>query len=114
MISRVNVTIAEADETLAVVVLRPQFDSGQFDKSIRVAGVIRGPYCETSHTLPTEFPLVDHCDSDGVRLEAKVVDPCYWTTKLPMLYEVQLDAYDAETLVGQHSTRIALRRSTAE
>lgn len=48
-----------------------------------ISGSVRGPFCDFARTLPSTFPIVD-----GL---ATVVDPCYWTPKLPFRYEVQLD-----------------------
>lgn len=47
-----------------------------------INGIVRGPFCQRSRTLPS-----NHRVESG---RAVVVDPCFWTPKLPFLYEVQL------------------------
>lgn len=46
-----------------------------------IRGRIRGPFCEYSRTLPSNFPI-----RDG---QALIVDPCFWTPSLPFQYEVE-------------------------
>ena len=57
---------------------RIRFHSADTDDGIR--GTIRGPFCKYARTLPTSFPI-----RDG---QAIVVDPCYWTPRMPFRYEV--------------------------
>lgn len=56
----------------------------------RIQGSIRGPVCRHSRTLTSKQTI---CDG-----EVAVVDPCYWTPKLPFRYDVQLQV---ETANGQ-------------
>lgn len=49
----------------------------------RIEGTLRGPFCKYSHTLPSTIPI-----RNGI---ATVVDPCYWTPRLPFRYEVKID-----------------------
>jgi|GEM_PF-6084485 len=48
-----------------------------------IEGTLRGPFCKYSRTLPSTTPI-----RNGV---ATVVDPCYWTPRLPFRYEIKLD-----------------------
>lgn len=57
-----------------------------------INGTIRGPYCKYSRTLPCTLPV-----KDG---RAVVVDPCYWTPKLPFRYELKLEV---ETATGKET-----------
>ena len=50
------------------------------DTGTEITGTIRGPFCKYARTLPSTFPI-----RDG---QAIVVDPCYWTPRLPFRYEV--------------------------
>ena len=52
-----------------------------------IEGRIRGPFCCYSRTLP--------CNQSIRGGEARVVDPCYWTPRLPFLYEARL-RYESE------------------
>lgn len=52
-----------------------------------ITGHVRGPFCLHSRTLPSTIVV-----KQGTAL---VVDPCYWTPKLPFLYEAKLE-FEAE------------------
>jgi hypothetical protein len=56
-----------------------------------IQGTLRGPFCKYSHTLPSTLPI-----RDG---KAIVVDPCYWSPRLPFRYEIKL-TYLTDT--GKH------------
>ncbi len=66
-------------------------------------GQLRGPHCERAHTLPTTFQT-------SHREPLLVIDPCYWTPQLPMLYDVQLalELVDGTTATWKHT--VGLRR----
>ena len=59
-----------------------------------ITGQVRGPFCQHSRTLPSSTNV-----AQGT---AMVVDPCYWTPKLPFLYEAKLQF---ETTGGTQQTR---------
>lgn len=52
------------------------------DLQHEVRGTIRGPFCKYARTLPATFPI-----EEG---QAVVVDPCYWTPRMPFRYEVRV------------------------
>ncbi|MCH8839863.1 MAG: hypothetical protein IH831_04155 [Planctomycetes bacterium] len=66
-------------------------------------GQLRGPHCERAHTLPATFQT-------SHREPLLVIDPCYWTPQLPMLYDVELalELADGTTAAWKHT--VGLRR----
>ncbi|MCH7752281.1 MAG: hypothetical protein IH898_09030 [Planctomycetes bacterium] len=66
-------------------------------------GQLRGPHCERARTLPATFQA-------SHREPLLVIDPCYWTPQLPMLYDVQLalELADGTTATWKHT--VGLRR----
>ena len=49
-----------------------------------ISGQLRGPFCRYSRTLPSNHRIVNG--------QAVIVDPCYWTPKLPFYYEITLES----------------------
>ena len=70
-----NICCTERSESLA----RLSISSA----AAEVTGLIRGPYCKYSRTLPSNFSIA--------RGEACIVDPCYWCPALPFRYQVSLE-----------------------
>lgn len=66
-----------------------------------IEGHIRGPYCDYSRTLTAKCPV-----QGG---QAAIVDPCYWTPKLPFLYEANL-AIETDRGTEELQFRFGLRR----
>lgn len=68
-----------------------------------IAGRLRGPFCHHSRTLPSNF-IVKHG-------KTVVVDPCFWTPKMPFLYELQL-TFESPTETQQVEFTFGLRWCT--
>ena len=66
-------------------------------------GQLRGPHCERAHTLPATFQT-------SHREPLLVIDPCYWTPQLPMLYDVQLALELADGSTAEWKHTVGLRR----
>ncbi len=110
MIESLDITLSEASDMLARVVVRPRLKPMLEGRSLRLAGFIRGPICDTSQTLPAEFTLVEtpaseftseFTEADPPEASATIVDPCYWTPDLPMMYAVTLQLIDDQQPAGQ-------------
>jgi hypothetical protein len=69
----------------------------------RWSGQLRGPYCRHARTLPTAHAF----DADGA---ATVVDPCYWTPRLPFTYRVELQCQQGESPTATETFQWGLRR----
>jgi len=75
----------------------------------QLSGHVRGPHCELAQTLPCDFEL-QAVVGERLLLLAGLSDPCYWTTQLPMLYEIAVDLRVGEKLVSSHTEKIGLTR----
>ncbi len=66
-------------------------------------GQLRGPHCARAHTLPATFQT-------SHREPLLVIDPCYWTPQLPMLYDVELALELADGTTAEWKHTVGLRR----
>ena len=66
-------------------------------------GQLRGPHCERAHTLPATFQT-------SHREPLLVIDPCYWTPQLPMLYDLELALELADGTTAEWKHTVGLRR----
>lgn len=81
---------------------------------IVLRGTLRGPYCETARTLPAEIAFRDLAPKENGLAEAIVPDPCVWSPELPHLYEVDVEAWQANRVVAKYQGMIGLRRTPAK
>jgi hypothetical protein len=81
------------------------------NESVLLRGTLRGPYCETAHTLPAEFRFRDLSPRQTGLAEAIVPDPCIWTDELPHLYRADIEARKGDRIVAEYHGMIGLRRS---
>lgn len=86
MTSGAVIHCTSADETRAVLLVRPEF-SEPLPVGTTLTGVVRGPYSQQAHTLPAEFKLEPNSDDS---LQATIIDPCYSTDELPMQYQFEI------------------------
>ena len=109
MISSAVVLCTSADETRAVLVVRPELTE-PLPISATLTGAVRGPYSQLAHTLPAEFKL-EPTSADSLR--ATIVDPCYSTDDLAMEYEIEVAVNQNEACVGTYTTRVQLSKRTS-
>lgn len=83
-----HVFFGEATDTLARVYVEL---TGPDASQCQITGVVVGPRCEYAKTLPARLPLRSRPDGDSPRAEAVIPDPCFWTPRMPFLYDVQID-----------------------
>lgn len=106
MIEGASVKCLSADENLAVLEVTPIF-AGEVAETRAATGVIRGPYSNSSRTLPAEFKLVA---GDNDKLHTKIVDPCYSSSDLRMEYELVLWIEGSGDSAIKYTTRFELQR----
>src|SRR4051794_13497257 len=73
-------------------------------------GVIRGPFCDKSRTLPAEFAFRRSNTSGMVEAEAVIPDPCLWTAELQHMYQVDVQAVCDKRVIAEYHGAIGLRR----
>jgi len=58
---------------------------------LTLAGKVEGPDCLYAKSLPTSFRLTDRGPGTTLLAEAIVSDPCFWSSDLPALYQVDVE-----------------------
>ena len=56
-----------------------------------LAGTVRGPRCQCSHMLPAGYSFQDAGTSPTLLSEAVIAEPCFWSPRLPALYDIRLE-----------------------
>ncbi len=70
-------------------------------QGMTLSGLIRGPHCLYSTTLPATIRLGDAGPGETLLAKAMVPDPCYWSPELPFLYDVHIELKrDGEVLAS--------------
>ncbi len=106
MISEIEIVVGEVSDVEACVYARYHGPVG----GVILRGTLRGPFCETSRTLPAEFAFRDLGKDDVAESVAVVPDPCMWSPEMPHLYRVDLEALQGEHVIAEHQSQIGLRR----
>jgi len=94
-----------------------RYVAGREDAScepVVLRGTLRGPYCETARTLPAEISFRDLSPKQMGLAEALVPDPCVWSPELPHLYQVDVEARQADQAVAAYHGMIGLRRAESK
>ncbi len=76
-------------------------------------GSLRGPSCRYAKTLASSFPIPrSEVLQPGASTftQTSIVDPCYWTPRLPFLYEFASDIAYADGTSESSSHTVGLRR----
>jgi hypothetical protein len=118
-----EILLGDVNDVEAHVIARYR-GSEPTDAPVQLGGTLRGPYCESSRTLPAEFtfqstqslpPNVDHGkDASRNKATAKAVvpDPCLWSPELPHLYQADLEARVGARVIARYHGSIGLRRTS--
>jgi beta-galactosidase/beta-glucuronidase len=80
------------------------------DSRIKLKGALRGPYCEKARTLPAEYRFRESANENVVEALAIVPDPCLWTSEMPHIYNVDVEALSGDKVVAEYHGTIGLRR----
>jgi hypothetical protein len=107
----IEISIREVTNMEARVVARyraAEGDGVQEAGPIVLRGLMRGPFCEYAHTLPAEFAFRDLGTGSA---EAVVTDPCLWSSELPHLYHVDVEARRGEHVVAEYHGKVGLRQT---
>jgi hypothetical protein len=79
---------------------------------VTLRGTLRGPFCERARTLPADFPFRDLSPQQPGSAEAIVTDPCMWTSEMPHVYRVEVEAIEGGRVVAEYHGSIGLERLT--
>src|SRR5215212_1403064 len=72
------------------------------ESGIELHGILRGPFCERSRTLPAEFVFRTIDNDNDLKAEAVVPDPCMWTPEMPHVYQADVEARRGERLIAEY------------
>ena len=116
MSDEIEIFIGDVNDVEGHVFARLKRATGEqaADKAVVLRGTLRGPYCETSRTLPAEIGFRDLGPKETGLAEAIVPDPCVWSPELPQLYKVDVEARQGDRVVAMYQGMIGLRRSPAK
>lgn len=91
MLASLEIFFGDANNALARVYAR--LPAERLPEGCRLTGRVVGPTCAYSRTLPASIQLAARPSPAGEALlaEAIVPDPCFWTSDLPFLYQVQVE-----------------------
>lgn len=109
----IEILVGDVTDMEARVYARYRKTRGDGDaeiEPIKLRGTLRGPYCDTAHTLPAEFAFREAPDGPADMVEAVVTDPCMWSPDLPHLYHVDIEARLGDQVVAEIHDNIGLRR----
>jgi hypothetical protein len=80
------------------------------DAKVALCGTLRGPFCESARTLPAQVEFRDLGPNEAGVAKAIVPDPCIWTSELPHLYQVDVQARQGDQILAEYHGKIGLRR----
>src|SRR5262245_48469028 len=109
MAAAIEIFVGDVTDVEAQVIARY---AGDPIDGVELRGTIRGPFCADVRTLAADFefrPLKSD-DPCAVLAEAVVTDPCMWSTEMPHVYDVNVEARVGEQVVTEHCGKIGLRR----
>jgi hypothetical protein len=82
------------------------------DASVRITGILRGPYCDGIRTLVAEFAFRDLGPARPGVAEVAVTDLCLWSAVQPYLYQVELEARRGDEVLAVYYGTLGLKNST--
>lgn len=74
-----------------------------------LTGVVRGPRCVYSATLPSIYRLIPTGQSIVVSAKCIVTDPCYWSPENPNIYDVAVELRRGKEIIASEIRQIGFR-----
>lgn len=106
MHNQIDISVGDVNDVEAQVIAR--YRGAEAERTV-LRGTLRGPFCETSRTLPAEFRFRD--TGQFAEALALVPDPCTWSGELPHLYHVDVEALQGDRVVAEYHGTIGLRKA---
>lgn len=77
-----------------------------------ISGQLYGPHCEFAKTLRSTFTVrpVQKTNEENALSEIFFTDPCFWTTKLPFLYELKLQTTTHAGETQEHTATLGFKQ----
>jgi hypothetical protein len=104
MITNVEITVLEATDYAAKLRLKAVGSTGS------LIGTIRGPRCAGHSTLAATFTICPQAEPNIAEVE--ILEPCYWSTEQPFVYDVNVILRDLEGASHTWTDSIALANNS--
>ena len=110
-----DVNVYYGESTTALARIYVDMPTPRRSGSWHLSGWVRGPYCSVARTLPATYALEDLAGPADAQLPerllacAQVPDPCFWSARLPALYEVHVELRDGDHEAGATRRRLGIR-----
>jgi hypothetical protein len=114
MPGEIEITVGDVNDVEARVyaLYRPDLkDEASETAPVLISGSLRGPYCETAHTLPAEIRFRHSATGASPTAEALVPDPCVWSPELPHLYHADIEARQGDRVLAEYRGTIGFRKA---
>ena len=114
MAGEIEITVGDVNDVEAYVYARyvPRESVNEREATgVKIRGTLRGPYCETAHTLPADIRFRDQAKGDAPSAVAIVPDPCIWSPELPHVYQAEIEAVIGEQVIAQYRGTIGFRKA---
>jgi hypothetical protein len=76
---------------------------------LSLSGIVRGPRCYYSTTLPATFRLDDAGPGPSLLAKALVPDPCYWSPETPNIYDVTVELRKGSDIIASEVRQIGFK-----
>ena len=89
MVQKIETACFQASESELLFGLG-DFSNGEFSS---FSAKVTGPRCAYARTLPSTF-IVPECvcvPDASAMAQSRILDPCYWTPRLPYLYDLEIE-----------------------
>ena len=108
----IEIIVGEVNDVEAHVfarMIKSATDAEGVDEKVEIVGTLRGPFCESSRTLPAQFTFKK---VEPGLAEVVLPDPCLWSPELPHVYHAEVTARQGGQIVGEFQGAIGLNRLT--
>src|SRR4029079_10628263 len=112
MSGNIEITVGDVNDVEAHVFAKYVAPSGDA-KRVVLSGTLRGPFCESSRTLPATFLFRPLENGETPTAEAIVPDPCIWSPELPHVYQADVKVVQGNRLISEYHEQLGLKRSHA-
>ncbi len=76
---------------------------------LSLSGIVCGPRCFYSKTLPATFRLQDAGPCPSLLAKALVPDPCYWSPETPNIYDVTVELRRGQDVIASEVRQIGFK-----
>jgi hypothetical protein len=97
------------EATIAQARVYARLRRGNWPADAKLTGTFTGPTCPYADTLPATYRFLDRGPGDTFLAETVVPDPCFWTPRMPYLYQVEIELRQGGVVLARASRPFAIR-----